>query len=370
MKSRHGLVQTKMLCSSLVAVLLAVLLAFPVSAAYATPTATELQAEAQATLASLNTMQSQLNELSVAYDEALLAQQDAEAKRSEAQVRIDEVTLQITDLQERLGSRARSMYRTGNASLLDLLFGSTTFQQFATNWDILLVINEDDAQLIEESKNLQEELSEQETILAQQESRAAEAAQTAMLARDDASATVASMQATYDSLSAEALAALEVERAAEEAARAAQAQEVVDRSAEEANTAQNNSDASSGSTSNPSSGSTPQPDYNEPIAGSVVDRAASQLGKPYGWGGVGPASYDCSGFVSFCLSGSYSRIGTTYTFLAWPQVSNPQPGDVCVSAGHCGIYVGNGQMIHAATYGVGVVYGAVQSDMIIVRSPW
>ena len=71
--------------------------------------------------------------------------------------------------------------------------------------------------------------------------------------------------------------------------------------------------------------------------------------------------------MSYCLTGSYTRLGTTYTFLGWQQVSNPQPGDVCTSSYHCGIYIGNGQMIHASTYGVGVIVGPVQSDMIYVR---
>ena len=49
--------------------------------------------------------------------------------------------------------------------------------------------------------------------------------------------------------------------------------------------------------------------------------------------------------------------------------SDPQPGDVCVTegGGHCGIYVGDGQMIHAATEGVGVIQSDVQSNMKIVR---
>ena len=101
--------------------------------------------------------------------------------------------------------------------------------------------------------------------------------------------------------------------------------------------------------------------------GSIVSRAYSQLGKPYEWGAYGPNSFDCSGFVSYCLTGSYTRHGTTYTFLGWTQVSDPQPGDVCVNANHCGIYIGGGQMIHAATEGVGVIVGPVQGGMIYVR---
>ena len=98
-----------------------------------------------------------------------------------------------------------------------------------------------------------------------------------------------------------------------------------------------------------------------------MDRAYSCLGADYVWGACSPGAFDCSGLVSYCLTGSYSRIGTSSTFLGWSRVSNPQPGDVCAGVGHCGIYIGNGQMIHAATEGVGVIIGPVQSGMVYVR---
>ena len=101
--------------------------------------------------------------------------------------------------------------------------------------------------------------------------------------------------------------------------------------------------------------------------GSIVSRAYSQLGKPYVWGAFGPNSFDCSGFVSYCLTGSYTRLGTTLTFMGWTRVSNPQPGDVVTTATHCGIYIGNGQMIHAPHTGDVVKVGPVQSGMIYVR---
>ena len=76
---------------------------------------------------------------------------------------------------------------------------------------------------------------------------------------------------------------------------------------------------------------------------------------------------DCSGLVSYALTGSYSRLGTTYTFMGWTRVSNPQPGDVCTSWTHCGIYIGNGQMIHAPHTGAQITIGSVPSNMIYVR---
>lgn len=99
----------------------------------------------------------------------------------------------------------------------------------------------------------------------------------------------------------------------------------------------------------------------------VVERALAELGKPYAWGAVGPESYDAAGLVSYCVTGIHAMMGTTATFMNWPRIDDPQPGDICVKSDHCGIYIGAGQMIHAPTFGGSVSYGPVQSGMIIVR---
>ena len=186
-----------------VAAALAATLMIP-SLAYADPTASEKQAEAQAALASLNSMQSTLNRTSVVYDEALAAQREAEAKRDEAQARIDEANGQIADLQTRLGSRARSMYRTGGSSFLDLLLGATTFQEFSTGWDMLNTLNENDADLVQQTKDLRAEVQEQQAAYAEQQRVAAEKADEALRSKQEAASTMSAMQATYDSLSGRA----------------------------------------------------------------------------------------------------------------------------------------------------------------------
>lgn len=108
-------------------------------------------------------------------------------------------------------------------------------------------------------------------------------------------------------------------------------------------------------------------DYDEATGNSVVNRALSQLGKPYAWGMAGPDSYDCSGLVSYALTGSYVHTWSTYDFMGWTQVSDPQPGDICTSWTHCGIYIGNGQMVHAPQTGDVVKISSVHSGMIFVR---
>jgi cell wall-associated NlpC family hydrolase len=44
-------------------------------------------------------------------------------------------------------------------------------------------------------------------------------------------------------------------------------------------------------------------------------------------------------------------------------VSDPQPGDVVVNSYHTGIYIGNGQMIHASDYNTGVIISSVAAGM-------
>ena len=158
----------------------------------------------------------------------------------------------------------------------------------------------------------------------------------------------------------------------EEEARQRAAAEAAARAAAQQAAAQQSSSTSSGSnntssSSNTSSGSSSAPSYSVGSGNAVVARAQSCLGAAYVWGACSPGAFDCSGLVSYCLTGQYVRLGNTTTFMGWPRVSNPQPGDVCVGNGHCGIYIGGGRMIHAATEGVGVITGPVQSGMIYVR---
>jgi len=326
-------------------------------------TAAEKQAEAEEALARLNAMQETLDIASAEYGEAVMAQQEAEQAVADAQERLVEINAELDQLQTTLNARVRDMYRGGTTSFLEMLLGASTFEEFATSWDMLNRVSANDASLVAQQKALRAEAEEQEVILEEQAIIAQQKADEAAEAAAQAEATVAEMQATYDNLSAEAAELLEEERRAEEAAEAARARAILEASAAAA------SDDSGGY-----SYSFDDDVMSEDVAvyeggSDTVSRAYACLGAPYVWGAVGPEGYDCSGLVSYCLSGSHIRLGTTYTFMDWPQVSDPQPGDIAVNWSHTGVYIGGGQMIHAATYGVGVIIGPVQSGMIIVRYP-
>ena len=325
-------------------------------AAYADPTAAEKQAEAESVLANIYAMQDTLDRLSLEYGEAVAAQEEAEGNRDAAEARLAEINAQITGLQERLSERAREMYRNGGVSFIEILLGSNTFEEFATGLDMVNKVNDNDVRMIEANRSLAAEAEELAAVYDDQAKVAQEKADEAAQAEAQAEATIAEMQATYESLSAEAERLLEEERKAREAEEAARAAAVLAAAAAAAE-----QEAASGTVwADESSGV-----YEGGT--DTVSRAYACLGAPYVWGGVGPGGYDCSGLVSYCLSGSHTRLGTTNTFMGWPRVSNPQPGDIAVNYSHTGVYIGDGQMIHAATYGVGVIIGPVQSGMIFVR---
>ncbi len=360
----------KAVLSGFFAVVLAVGLAIPASSAFASP-ADDKQAEANAALEKLNAYQAELDEASGNYQNALQEQLDAEAKVDEAQKQIEEKTTEIQGYQEQLGDRARDMYRSGSTTFLDVILGATSFEDFATTWNILEDLNQDDAELVQQTKTAREELEAAKTEAEEQAKVASDKAEEAKQVADAADAKAAEMQAVYDGLSAEAAELVQQEQAAEEAAQATAAEEAIASgnagggSSNSGSTGGSSSGSSSGGSSSSNSGSSKP----QTVTGNVVvDRAYSQLGKPYSWSGTGPNSFDCSGLVSYCLSGSYGvRLGTTGTFMGWTHVGNPKPGDICVNSHHCGIYIGGGQMIHAPQTGDVVKISSVHSDMIYVR---
>jgi peptidoglycan DL-endopeptidase CwlO len=90
----------------------------------------------------------------------------------------------------------------------------------------------------------------------------------------------------------------------------------------------------------------------------AVDTALAQQGKPYVWAAAGPGSFDCSGLMQF----AYAAAGVSLPHSSRMQsgMGQPvsrdqlQPGDLVFfysPVSHVGMYIGNGQMVHAPTSG-------------------
>lgn len=93
----------------------------------------------------------------------------------------------------------------------------------------------------------------------------------------------------------------------------------------------------------------------------AVRAAVSKVGAAYSWGATGPSTFDCSGLMVW----AYQQAGKTIPRSSQAQASGGQPvdrndlqpGDIIAfysGATHVGMYVGNGHIVHASTYGVPV----------------
>lgn len=287
--------------------------------------------------------------------------------------------------------RIKYMYEAGNDSAFETLVTSDDFTDLLSKAEYVQNVHSYDRKQLQEYVETKQQISDLKDSL-EKDQKELESKQVEYEKQGDnlnnlitsKSSEVANLDSEIQA-AAEAAAKEAAERAAKEAAEKAAKEAAKKQQASAANNStssnRNNSTTSNNTTSNknntsnttrpsrPSGNNTSSSTTSGSNAngGTIVSRAYSQLGKPYVWGAYGPSSFDCSGFVSYCLTGSYTRLGTTLTFMGWTRVSNPQPGDVVTTATHCGIYIGNGQMIHAPHTGDVVKVGPVQSGMIYVR---
>jgi cell wall-associated NlpC family hydrolase len=173
----------------------------------------------------------------------------------------------------------------------------------------------------------------------------------------------------------------EIKRIAKEKEEAARQEEIARQNAQRAAAAQSSASSSSSSSASSSSSSSASKNTAQAEASAapssskggqaIVDTAMKYLGVPYVWGGTSPSGFDCSGLVQYvCKKNGISvpRVAASQRNVG-KSVSrqNLQPGDlVFFSSGgrvsHVGIYVGNGNMIHAPQTGDVVKISSIETS--------
>ena len=373
----------------------------------AAPSVDDLKKEKAAKQNEVSSLQSQLTTLmgkvNTLESELIQTGEDITKAQSDLEAAQEKEKEQYAAMKKRI----KYMYEAGNDSAFETLVTSDDFTDLLSKAEYVQNVHSYDRKQLQEYVETKQQISDLKDSL-EKDQKELESKQAEYEKQGDnlnnlitsKSAEVANLDSEIQA-AAEAAAKEAAERAAKEAAEKAAKEAAKKQQASAANnstssnrnnsttsnrnnTTSNNTTSNKNNTSNttrPSgnntSSSTTKPSGNNTSSnttsgsnangGTIVSRAYSQLGKPYVWGACGPNSFDCSGFVSYCLTGSYTRLGTTLTFMGWTRVSNPQPGDVVTTATHCGIYIGNGQMIHAPHTGDVVKVGPVQSGMIYVR---
>ena len=361
----------------------------------AAPSVDDLKKEKAAKQSEVSSLQSQLTTLmgkvNTLESELIQTGEDITKAQGDLEVAQEKEKEQYAAMKKRI----KYMYEAGNDSAFETLVTSEDFTDLLSKAEYVQNVHSYDRKQLQEYVETKQQISDLKDSL-EKDQKELESKQVEYEKQGDnlnnlitsKSAEVANLDSEIQA-AAEAAAREAAERAAREAAERQQAAASNNNAASTSNrnnTTSNRNNTTSSSTATSNRNNTTSSSSSASVAtkpsnsssstttsgtnangGSIVSRAYSQLGKPYVWGACGPNSFDCSGFVSYCLTGSYSRLGTTLTFMGWTRVSNPQPGDVVTTATHCGIYIGNGQMIHAPHTGDVVKVGPVQSGMIYVR---
>jgi cell wall-associated NlpC family hydrolase len=111
-------------------------------------------------------------------------------------------------------------------------------------------------------------------------------------------------------------------------------------------------------------------------ARTAVSTALGQLGDPYSWGAAGPGAFDCSGLTQYAYAAAGVSLPHSSRMQSQMGTSVPAsamaPGDLLFffsPVSHVAMYVGNGRMVHASTYGqpVKVVPVSAMPGLVSVR---
>lgn len=379
--------------------------ALSVSLALSGVPAVSLAATSEEIQAELNSVQAQLQEL---YDKTEQVSEELNDTRhnldvtnksiAENEALAKQKAQELSDAKAVLSQVIAEDYKSGGVSLMSVLLGSNTIEDFVSNIYYANKASENRREVIETVKGIQAELDETHAALnTEREEQVKLVAQNEQL-QADLEASINDTQTYIGKLGAEMREALAAEQAAAEAEAARQAelarqqqeqeqqeQQEQQQTQEETpqadtgrrnnnnnqnnnNNNQNNNNNNNNNQNNNSGGGT----IPTGVANTIISAAASQLGVAYEYGACSPGvAFDCSGLVMYAYAcAGYSVPHSSGALAAYcnKPISQAVPGDIVWRSGHVGIYVGGGSVIEAFHPGRGVGYGTV-NEFVSAGSP-
>lgn len=353
------------LCLASILLALALLLLpqwlFAPTAAKAEPAQiTRAKQEAEELRRLIDSTAAELEQVIEAYNGAKVKLAAIEAALQENQSKLTQAEEDLKIASERLSERLAAIYKERNLSFLEVLLSAESLTDLINRFDLLMRIGRNDSQILEQVTAYRNKVKETKERLAK--------------ARKDQAALVEEMKATKATIEAKLaerqrllqgkereIAQLEREEAERQARLAEQARQAARLAAERAAAARAYqrpaTTSSQGSSNGGSTSNAPAPRSDLPpssIGARVVEIAMQYLGVPYVWAGESPSGFDCSGLVTYV----FRQVGINLPhYAAWQfQYGQPvardalQPGDLVFFGSnihHVGIYVGDGNMIHA-----------------------
>lgn len=366
----------------------------------------------------VDTIQSDVDEIAGEIDEidAALVETLASVELIEEDIADKEEQIEVTTAEyeaakateeeqyEAMKLRVKFMYEKGDTTYLQLLLESSGFSDMINKVEYIEKLYEYDRTLLAEyvaartaAQELKDKLEEEKAELEAQQHELEEE-------KESLEIILAEKQQTYDNYEVQ-LAQAKQEAAVYkanikkqndeikklEAATAAKQSEIdaAKKAEEEARKAQElalqkqaqESGSSSGSSSSSSSSGSKSSSYASAASYSgsgskgqqIANYACQFIGNPYVPGGTSlTEGADCSGFVWRVYKDfGYSVPRTSYSLRSYGtevSYSDAQPGDVVCYAGHVGLYIGNGQIVHASTQKTGIkITNATYKEILSVR---
>ena len=323
--------------------------------------------------------------------------ENKEADIVKAQEEYDAALAEKIEQYEAMKIRIRFMYEKGEVSYLQMFFGAKSMGEIMNKASYVEDLYEYDRRLLEEYEgivqqvaalqdNLEEEKSELETSRSELEEEEAYVEEilaqkqqeyenyNVVLAKAKQEAAVYTAKIKQETAQIKKLVEEERKRREEEE-RKRKEEEERKKAEQEAQLATADDDSDSDSDKGKEQKTeTPKPSSSGSGKGQqIADFACKYIGSPYVAGGTSlTKGADCSGFVMAVYQAfGYSLPRSSYAQSGAGRAvsySEAQPGDIIYYGGHVGIYIGNGQIVHASTERTGIkITAATYRSIVSVR---
>lgn len=354
----------------------------------------------------------EIDEIDAALVETIASVELIEEDIAEKEEQIEETTEELEAAQETereqyeaMKLRIQFMYEKGDTTYLQLLLASQNFSDMVNKAEYIEELYDYDRMKLQEyqaareavellKEQLEEEMSELEAqqhelaeekesleiILAEKQETYDNYEVQLAQAKQEAAVYKANIKKQNDEIkrlemaAAEKQSQIDAAKKAEEEARKAQELALQNQNASSDSSSSSGSSSSSSSSSAGSSYASASSYSGTGSKGQQIANYACQfIGNPYVPGGTSlTQGADCSGFVWRVYKDfGYSVPRTSYSLRnAGTGVSyaDAQPGDIMCYAGHVGIYIGNGQIVHASTQKTGIkITNATYKEILSVR---
>lgn len=307
-----------------------------------------LQEKADRIAADIDRLDERTNALAEQYNDAVINLDALKTKLAETQQQVGEARAALESNRNAAVEAARRSFvgsAGGDGSFLG--GGGGELEAESRRETYLSTRHDSSEQAIEDVSAAQQDLAERQAQLDAAKSKVDQQVADLDASKQQLDTTIADRKKLLEGVQGELKAALAAEQARRAAAAEAAAKAAADAAAAQSRQARR-----------PSAAVAVQPNGSTrpaaPSAPRAVEVALAQQGDPYRWAASGPDAFDCSGLVMYAYAAagrslphsSRSLRGMTRSLSA----DELQPGDLVFGGSpvhHVGIYIGNGQMVHA-----------------------